>query len=274
MATDEGARKGVPALLHLLDQYQIKASFVVSLGPDFSRLPFSNRLPMWLLNRLPTSYIGNRNRDNLRAIAREGHEVGVGAYSAVTWDERVAFRSEEWTRTQLLASIHAFQQLYGESPRFHGARGWQVNSHLLKMEDTQGFEFASDVRGQYPFLPELQGVSPACPQIPVTLPTLDELHHQEGVNSENLHQFLFAACQRVLPMGEVFSLSAEREGLELLPVFERLLVMWKGSQWEMRSLGELYRQLEPLKLSRHRLGWGLVEGRPGHLAMQSTQLDE
>ncbi|MCW8908461.1 MAG: hypothetical protein OQL28_14530 [Sedimenticola sp.] len=274
VATDEGARKGVPALLRLLDQYQVKASFLLSLGPDFSRYPLSNRMPGWLLHRLPTTYIGNRNRATLRSIAGDGHEVGISAYSAAAWNERVAFRPGEWTRYQVQASVDAFQVIFGEFPRFHGARGWQINAHLLQEEEVQGFGFASDVRGLHPFLPELQGVRSTCPQIPVTLPTLDELHRQDGVNAENLHQYLYAACQRVLPMGEVFSLSAEREGLELLPVFERLLVMWKGSQWEIRSLDDLYRELKTRKLSCHRLGWTAVEGRQEHVAMQSTQLDD
>lgn len=271
--SDAGAREGVPALLRLLDQYQVKASFLLSLGPDFSRYPLGNRLPSWLMGRLPVTYTGKRNRATLRAIAEAGHEVGITAYSSVAWNDQVAFRSGEWTRQQLASAATAFEELYGSRPCYFGATGWQVNPHLLTEEQALGLHFASDVRGQHPFLPELQGIRSDCPQIPVTLPTLDELHYMKGVNSANLHQYLFAACQRVLPMGEVFSLSAEREGRDLLPVFERLLVMWKGSQWEIRPLGELYQQLKAISLGRHRIGWGEVEGREGHIAMQSVQLD-
>lgn len=177
---------------------------------------------------MPVSYIRKRCRDNLQAIANAGHDVGISSYTASDWKSDVAFQTAEWTHRELSRACDAFNELFGRAPRSFAAPGWQINPHLLREEEALGFDFASDVRGQHIFLPESQGVHSNCPQIPTTLPTLDELLTREEINHENLHQFLFAACQRIMPNGEVFSLSAEREGGKLLEVFERLLVMWKG----------------------------------------------
>lgn len=262
----------MPALLRLLDEYQIKASFFFSLGPDYTLYPFADRIPRFLRQRLPVSYIGKRCRDNLLAVAAAGHDIGISAFTPSNWKQDVAFQSAEWTRDELALACDAFTDLFGEAPRCFAAPGWQINAHLLEEEQRLGFDFASDVRGQHIFLPELQGVRSDCPQIPTTLPTLDELLMQKEIHYENLHQFLYAACQRIMPNGEVFSISAEREGRMLLKVFERLLVMWKGGQWEVRSMSELLARVADAPLNHHLVGWGTVDGRVQHVAMQSTPL--
>ncbi|WP_428634212.1 polysaccharide deacetylase family protein [Sedimenticola sp.] len=273
MTSAKGVQEGVPALLRLLDEHQVKASFFVSLGPDYSLYPLSDHIPRIIRRRLPVSYISNRCRDELLAVANAGHDVGISAYTPVEWKQDVAFQSAPWTHQELLRAADAFDRLFGHAPRYFAAKGWQVNSHLLAEEEAMGFEFASDVRGQHIFLPELQGTRSQCPQIPTTLPTLDELLKEQEVNYDNLHQFLYAACQRILPNGEVFSLTAEREGGELLPVFERLLVMWKGGQWEIRAMSELFRRIGDTTLKRHRIGWGVPDGCSQHVAIQSTPVE-
>lgn len=273
VGSERGAREGVPALLRLLDEHQVKASFFFSLGPDYSRYPLSHLIPGSIRRRLPVSYIGRRCRDNLLAVASAGHDIGLSSFTAAAWRRGAAFRSADWTRHELKLAIESFRSLFGTEPRCYAALGWQVNSHLLTEEERAGFEFASDVRGHHIFLPELQGVRSRCPQIPTTLPTLDELLCQAEVNQDNLHQYLYAACQRIMPNGEVFSLSAEREGVELLPVFARLLTMWKGGQWEIRSMRELFSRIGEASLDRHLIGWGMVDGGTQHLAMQGTPCD-
>lgn len=273
VGTEAGARKGVPALLRLLDEYQIKASFLFSLGPDYRLYPFAYTLPNWIRRRLPVPYIGKKHRDTLRAVADAGHDIGVSGYTAVEWADDVAFKPHDWLHRELQQSMEAFQAVFGKRPQFYGAPHWQVSEHLFAEEASFGFDFATDVRGKHPFLPALQGVRSSCPQLPTTLPLLDELYQMPEVTQDNLHQYLFAECQRVLPMGEVFSLSAEREGRELLPVFERLLVMWRGGQWEIHSLSELFEKVREMPLKYHQVGWAQVDGDERYMAMQSTLLD-
>ena len=57
----------------------------------------------------------------------------------------------------------------------HGAAGWQVNRYVPALEQELGFPYASDTRGAGPFVPVVGGAVVAVPQLPTTLPTLDEL---------------------------------------------------------------------------------------------------
>ncbi|MCW8943605.1 MAG: deacylase [Sedimenticola sp.] len=263
-------RKGVPALLRLLDEYQIKASFCISLGPDSSVYPFGKSLPGWIRKRLPAPYIGHNQRDLLLAIESAGHDVGLASYSPLEWRINSAFQSPEWVRKEIAQAVDSFIDLMDRAPRFYGALDFQTNASLFNEEESIGLDFASDVRGRNAFLPELQGVQSSCPQIPTTLPKLDELLLEPDINHENLHQFLYAECQRVLPNGEIFTLSAEREGGELISVFEKLLIMWKGGQWEIRSLSDLLEQIDVSQLKYHSIGWKQVVGTGQFVAMQSS----
>jgi len=270
VGTDAGLRKGVPALLRLLDEYQIKASFCISLGPDSSVYPFAKSLPGLIRKRLPAPYIGHNQRDALLAIESAGHDVGLSSYSPLEWRINAAFQSSDWVRKEIAQAVDSFIDLMNRMPRFYGALDFQTNASLFSEEESIGLDFASDVRGRNVFLPELQGVKSSCPQIPTTLPKLDELLLEPDINHANLHQFLYAECQRVLPNGEVFTLSAEREGEELISVFEKLLIMWKGGQWEIRSLSDLFEQIDVSQLKQHSVGWKQIAGTGQYIAMQSS----
>ncbi|MES9856641.1 MAG: hypothetical protein ABW166_08585 [Sedimenticola sp.] len=260
--------------MRLFDEYKIQGSFLLSLGTDHSSSFLKKRLPAGLLNYLPAPMISKRASDSLRAIRDAGHEVGLSAYTPHAWRSDTAYRNSDWTCNELQWAVDAFETLYGCKPEFYGAAGWQVNAHLLALEEELEFRFASDVRGRGPFLPLLQEVSYDCPQIPTTLPTLAELVKLRDIAHEKLHEYIFSACQRILPNGEVFSLNAGFEGRELVEVFERMLVMWKGSQWEFKTLAELFDACKDTPLPRHQIGWGEMPGGDGHLAMQSLLIDE
>ena len=82
--------------------------------------------------------------------------------------------------------------MFGVKPQVHGAAGWQMNEAALALEEELGFDYASDTRGEAPFVPLLsRGRSAArCPQLPTTLPTLDELIGVDGITVDNVHQAL------------------------------------------------------------------------------------
>ncbi len=274
VSTLPGALEGLPALLRLFDEYRVRASFVVCLGRDHDSIPMGGMLPAMLRARLPASRIGRKAGDNLLAAAAAGHEMGLSALTPCRWRRGVAFRDEQWTRNEVVAAAEAFQELFGTPARLYGAWGWQLNASLLHLEEKLGFHYASDVRGRGVFLPVMGGVHFRCPQVPTTLPTLDELMAVEGVGPDKVHEFLFAACQRILPNGELFSLSAEREGRELLPVLERMIVMWKGSQGDLLPIQDLVGGVDTDALPIHQVGWGEVPGCRQHVAMQALPFDD
>jgi undecaprenyl phosphate-alpha-L-ara4FN deformylase len=268
-----GALSGVPKILELLKQYDIQASFILSLGPDFSNTYLKGVVSRTLLRGFSSWNIEKEAGDNLREIADAGHEVGVAPYDPGGWRSEAAYGDMNYTREAMEQSLGAFQRLFGRAPRLHGSTGWQVNPHLFTLEQRFGFSYASDVRGKTLFFPSLQNATSLCLQIPTTLPTFDEMLRQDGVGKHNVDQYLFAESQRVLPHGEVFSVNADDVSRGLLPALERLIVMWKGSQWEFHTFARLVDSLDKSRLKRHLVGWTQVEGLDQHVAMQSLPLE-
>ena len=80
----------------------------------------------------------------------------------------------------------------------HGAAGWQLNRHAAWFEERH-FAYASDTRGREPFRPLWDGVAIGCPQLPTTLPTLDELIGADGIDESNVAATILeltkASCQ-------------------------------------------------------------------------------
>ena len=286
--TLRGTLEGVPNLLHLFDECQVRATFLFSLGPDHTGRALRRVFRPGFLAKvrrtsvtthyglktllygtlLPGPQIGRRARDVMRSVAAAGHEVGIHCYDHIKWQDFVAHRDEVWTRRELEKATDAFEEVFGQPARVHGAAGWQLNPHLLALEDEMGFDYASDSRGTCAFYPVLQGIGSSCPQIPTTLPTLDELIGRERVSEQNVHEYVFDASQRILPQGHVYTLHAELEGMKLLPVMERLLIMWRGPWGMTQTLRDLYRSLDLDGLPTHQLGWAEIPGRSGYLAVQ------
>jgi len=240
------AGSGLPALLDLLGSYGFKASFLLSLGPD----PRQSLPGRWF----QSTRIGRQCGEILKEIIRRGHEAGVAAHDIRRWLSRAANADAGWTRRQLQLAVEAYVELFQEAPRLHGASGWQINPHLLSLEGELGFTHACDTRGKTQYLPSLLGQDGDCPPIPTTLPTFAELLQRPGVTRENLHEYLFAETLRILPHGEVMPLQIDDDATDHLETIEKILVMWKGTQGEFLTLGELL-QKESQQLPRHEIGW-------------------
>jgi len=291
--TYRGTLEGVPALLRLFDEYQVRATFLFSLGPDHTGRALRRVFRPGFLGKVrrtsvasnyglktllygtlrPGPHIGRKAGDAMRAVARAGHEVGIHCYDHVRWQDNVAHRDAGWTRRELERAMTAFDEVFGQPARVHGAAGWQLNPHLLALEQELGFRYASDVRGRFPFYPQLHNIVSRCPQIPTTLPTLGEMLAQGDVTPANVHEYLYAESRRVLPHGHVYSVDAADEGIEHLEILEKLLVMWKGQEGSLRTLGDIRAELDLERLPVHQVGWTQVPGCQEHVAAQSLPVE-
>jgi len=145
-----------------------------------------------------------------------------------------------------------------------------MNVHALRLTQRLGFEYCSDGRGTHPHLPVWNGELIRCPQLPTTLPTLDELIGCDGITEANVAAHLLERTKTAAP-AHVYTLHAELEGMRLVPVFEQLLAGWKAQGWKLVSMQTLLGTLQPLALPRCEVGPGTIEGRSGTLLVQREE---
>jgi len=169
-------------------------------------------------------------------------------------------------------AFERFHAIFGEPARVHGAAGWQMNPHAFAAEREFGLDYASDTRGREPFLPVSGGATIDCPQLPTTLPTLDELVGVDGASPEDAARQVLERSRAAPRAGHVYTLHAELEGGRLAPAFERLLEGWRALGYELVAMRALYERLERARLPRCRVIEGAVPGRSGTLALQGEAL--
>jgi peptidoglycan/xylan/chitin deacetylase (PgdA/CDA1 family) len=220
---------------------------------------------------LPGPDIGRECADIMRGVRDAGFETGIHAWDHVLWQDRVAGAGPEWTRGQMDLACERFKEIFGEPARVHGAAGWQMNRHAYRLTQRLGFGYCSDTRGSGPFVPVFQGEIIACPQLPTTLPTLDELIGVDGLNAQNVADRVLERTREAPLTGHVYTLHAELEGMRLAAAFERLLDGWQAQGCELVSLGGYMESLAVKDQPRHEVASGAVDGRSGVLSVQGRE---
>jgi peptidoglycan/xylan/chitin deacetylase (PgdA/CDA1 family) len=216
---------------------------------------------------LPAPDIGRKCADILRSVRDAGFEVGIHCYEHIKWQDDVACRDMAWTRREMQRAVDRFTEIFGIASSSYAAAGWQLNRHALRMMQRYGFKYTSDTRGTQPFLPTWNAEIIACPQLPTTLPTLDELINRDGITLDNVVQHMLQITKNPPPSGHVFTLRAEFEGGKWLAVFEQLLEGWKEQGYDIVSLQQ-YAQGLPANLPRHEIEMRAVAGSIGTQAVQ------
>jgi len=290
--TYRGTRKGVPRLVELLKKHGAGATFLFSLGPDHTGRAIKRVFRRGFVGKvsrtsvlsnyglatllygtlLPGPDIGRRCAAVMRAVRDAGFEVGIHSWDHVKWQDGVGKADARWTERQMRLARERFEEIFGEPPRAHGAAGWQTNLHALRLTQRLGFDYCSDTRGSCPFIPVWRAEIVACPQLPTTLPTLDELIGTNGVTKKNVAEHMLDLTRERHALGHVYTLHAELEGGKTLaPVFEALLAGWKSQGYELVSLRALAETLDLKSLPRNEIAIGAVAGRSGSLAMQGKE---
>lgn len=289
--TYRGTLEGVPRLVEMLQRFAAKATFLFSLGPDHTGRAIRRALRPGFMAKvsrtsvfehygiktllygtlLPGPDIGRSCADLLRATRDAGFETGIHCWDHVRWQDGVERADAEWTQRQMQLAIDRYREVFGCEPRTHGAAGWQMNAHAFRLTQRLGFDYCSDTRGHRPFIPVQRAEIVACPQIPTTLPTLDELVGREGIGVENAHEYLLGLTQNASQAIHVYTLHAELEGMRLAPIFERLLAGWRNQGCNLTSMREVYQDLDLNALPRCEVVRTTVPGRSGTLMVEGEE---
>lgn len=287
--TLRGTQQGTLRLARLLERLAARATFLFSLGPDHTGRAIRRVFRRGFLGKvrrtsvlehyglrtllygvvLPGPHIGRRGAPAMRQVADAGFEVGVHTWDHVRWQDKVAAADAAWTQRELTLACEQFTEVFGRRPQVHGAAGWQMNAYVPELEAQLGFRYASDTRGRAPFRAQLpQGGVATVPQLPTTLPTLDELIGREDLGGEEPVAHLLRLCGASAG-DHVFTLHAELEGGAYLPAFEQLLGEWRARGYELTDLATYARRLHLPSLPAARIVAGTVPGRSGTLALQA-----
>lgn len=288
--TYHGTLRGVPALVELLHKHQARATFLFALGPDHAgraikrifRPGFMKRrkrtsviehyglLTLMYGTLLPGPDIGKRCADVLRRVRDAGFEVGIHCWDHVRWQDGITTADNNWVEAEMGKACGRFEEIFAEKPKTHGAAGWQMNRHALRLTQRNGFTYSSDGRGAFPFVPVIDGEIVACPQLPTTLPTLDELIGVDNLTTANVAEHLLQLTATV-STDQIFTLHAEREGMKRIAILDKLLTGWKEQGFELVATRDIYAALELKNLPRHEVLFSEIPGRSGRLFVQGPE---
>jgi undecaprenyl phosphate-alpha-L-ara4FN deformylase len=285
--TFRGTKLGVPSLCRLLAKHSIKGSFFFSVGPDnMGRHLWRLLRPTFLWKMLrtkaaslygwdivfkgtfwPGPIIGVRLADVIRAAADAGHEMGFHAWDHQAWQANIDSMDCDAIYQSISKGVTLLAGILGHQPVCSAVPGWKCNNLVLLAKERFAFIYNSDCRGENIFYPLVDGEKLSQPQIPVTLPTYDEVVGRDGITRENYNEHLLSL---VVPNRlNVLTIHAEAEGIACRDLFDRFLKMSQAKGIAFVPLGELL--AESALLGSAAVVAKKKPGREGWLAYQETK---
>ncbi len=283
--THDGLRTGVPVIRDRLAVYGIRASFFVVCGPDtmgrrLRRLLSPRFIVKLIRTRAPSVYgwrtllsgtllparpIAAAFPELLRALAREGHEVAVHGHDHARWQDRLPALDAAAVRAEVARACAVYREALGVDPRGFGAPGWRCTAASLAAVDDAGFAYRSDTRGVGPYRPAVRGRAFRIPELPTTLPTLDETYRVVGRDPAVLADDLVG---RLRPGAlNVHTIHAELEGGPHVDVLDAFLARAVQRARFVRLCDEAD-ALDVAALPICEVREGTVPGRPLPVAVQ------
>jgi len=161
LESDKGISEGVPKLLDLLKKYDIKASFYLSMGGESkiidvlkyrSKMKSSGErnVKIWTLKDklrmllLPRDFVV-RNREILKRIIKEGHELGLHGWKHREWTRGLDKINIEKTINK---SIRKYSNLFCEESISFSSPGFNTNDKVLEILEKKDIKFVSDFPGE------------------------------------------------------------------------------------------------------------------------------
>jgi undecaprenyl phosphate-alpha-L-ara4FN deformylase len=211
---------------------------------------------------LPGPLIGKRLETQIKAACDAGHEIGLHAWDHHKIQSKIDTLSENELLKLLEKGCRELERITGRFPVSSAAPGWRCSGNMLKAKARLPFKFNSDCRGSTLFRPDIPG---AQVQIPVTLPTYDELIGNNGVTDKNYNSVLI---KKLNPARlNILTIHAEAEGGKCAGMFDDILKETSENGWKYNTLGSLL----PEKLNnipQCSIEQKNIEGREGWLAVQ------
>jgi len=199
----------------------------------------------------------------MREVAEIGHEIGLHAWDHHAWQVRSDSMSGREIDSEISKALAAFEAVLGERPVCSASAGWKCNELVLQRKEELNMRYHSDCRGSSIFRPIIDG-NVGTVQIPVTLPTYDEVIGYNGTNDRNYNSRLLDYIQH--DRLNVLTIHAEVEGISKNSLFEEFLDEAEARNIRFCPLGDLLPEME--SIPHGRIEQGYVPGRQGRLCVQ------
>ncbi len=280
--TFRGTREGVPGLCKLLAEESIKGSFFFSVGPDnMGRHLWRLLKPAFLWKMLrtkaaslygwdiifkgtfwPGPLIGSKLANVIKAAADDGHEIGLHSWDHHGWQGNIDDMSAAAIHTELQKGVDALTQITGTPPTCSAVPGWKCTEQVLLEKEKFPFKYNSDCRGDKIFIPVVKGKELKQAQIPVSLPTYDEVLGKNGVNNENYNEFMLSKLKE--DGLNILTIHAEAEGISCLEMFRDFIKKAKSNGYEFVPLLDLIPN--SAKIEKGAIELKEIPGREGWVA--------
>jgi peptidoglycan/xylan/chitin deacetylase (PgdA/CDA1 family) len=272
----------------MLETEGVAASFYVSMGPDNSGRAilrvFRNRGFLSKMFRtkavsmygtrtilsgtlLPSRPIALSFPGIVRGLKARGFEVGVHGYDHVRWQDRLDNIGEAGIRNELEDAFEAYCAILGEATKSFAAPGWRTNDAALLALDAMGLDYRSDTRGIAPYRCVVEGRVLATPEIPTTLPTLDEVMGRRDLSDDSaVREFYLGLCKPEAL--NVHTIHAETEGMGQLENFTALIRALRERGAKFVQLREIASRLNRAELPACAVVRTTLPGRAGWISSQ------
>jgi peptidoglycan/xylan/chitin deacetylase (PgdA/CDA1 family) len=290
--THQGLKEGVPRLARMLEAEGVAASFFIAMGPDNSgkaitrafrnrgfvgKMFRTNAVGMYGLRTilsgtvLPARPIALAFPSIVRDLKHRGFEVGVHGYDHVRWQDGIDRLGEDGIRAELENAFEVYRAIFGEPARGFAAPGWRENATSLRLLDGMGLSYRSDTRGREPFRCLLEGRVLAAPEIPTTLPTLDEVMGRTGLkDAASVHRYYLEQFKD--DSLNVHTVHAEVEGMGQLDNFAEMVRALKSRGASFVRLDAVAARLESAELPICEVIRAEIPGRAGWIAAQGPAI--
>ncbi len=287
--THQGLGQGVPRLMRALAAESVTATFFIAMGPDNSgraivrvlknpgfiaKMRRTGAVSMYgwrtVLSGtlLPARPIALSFPQVIRALDASGFELGVHGYDHVRWQDRLDALGDAGVRAELTEAFEAFRAVTGRPARAFAAPGWRTSAAALRALDEMKLAYRSDTRGRAPYRCAIGGEIFATPEIPTTLPTLDEVMGGPGLADRDAVVRFYLDRFRDGELN-VHTIHAETEGMGELDTFLAIVRGLKGRGARFVRLRDAAADFDAAALPVCEVARATLDGRAGWISAQS-----